>query len=47
VHWRHPTDDIPLDGPRVDAQVRAVFGAPRVDYRDDDLLLTVHGGEVR
>ena len=47
VHWRHPTDGIPLDGPRVDAQMRAVFGAPRVDYRDDDLLLTVHGGQVR
>lgn len=47
VHWRHATDGIPLEGPRVDAQVRAVFGAPRVDYRDDDLLLTVHGGQVR
>lgn len=47
VHWRHPTQDIPLDGEAVHAQVRAVLGEPRVAYRDADVLLDVYGGQVR
>ncbi|GAA3608428.1 hypothetical protein GCM10022199_10230 [Marihabitans asiaticum] len=47
VHWRHPTREIPLDGPLVHAQARAVLGEPRVVYRDADLLLEIYGGEVR
>lgn len=43
-HWRHPTSDIPLDGPLVHAQARRALDLPRrVAYRDDDVLLDVYG----
>lgn len=47
VDWAHPTEDIPLDGPLVHAQVESVLGPPRVRYRDADVLLDVWGGQVR
>ena len=43
VHWRHPTRDIPLDGPSVHAQVRAVC-APwsSVSHVEDDVLVDAY-----
>jgi SAM-dependent methyltransferase len=43
VHWRHPTRDIPLDGPSVHAQVRAVC-APwsTLVLVEDDVLVDAY-----
>ncbi|MBD3785142.1 MAG: PIG-L family deacetylase, partial [Micrococcales bacterium] len=48
VHWRHPTDGIPLDGPAVHDQARSALGdlPLRSRYEDADLLLDVLGGPV-
>jgi SAM-dependent methyltransferase len=40
VSWRHPTQDIPLDGPAVHDQVRAVCGAwSALTLVEDDVLI--------
>ncbi|KRE42953.1 bifunctional PIG-L family deacetylase/class I SAM-dependent methyltransferase [Knoellia sp. Soil729] len=40
VDWRHPTKDIPLDGPAVHDQVRAICGAWSVlTHVEEDVLL--------
>jgi len=40
VDWRHPTKDIPLDGPAVHEQVRAICGAWSVlTHVEEDVLL--------
>lgn len=46
VHWRHPTDDIPLDGPAVHEQAAAALGdlGHRVHHEDGDVLVDVWGG---
>lgn len=46
VHWRHPTDDIPLDGPAVHEQAAAALAdlGHRVHHEDGDVLLDVWGG---
>ena len=46
VHWRHPTEGIPLDGPAVHAQAATVLAAlpHRVHYEDADVLVDVWGG---
>ena len=42
--WRHPTGDIPLDGPAAHRQVAAVLDLPlRARYEDSDLLIEVWG----
>lgn len=43
VHWRHPTRDIPLDGPSVHEQVRAVL-APwsALTHVEDDVLVDTY-----
>ncbi|MFW5470437.1 PIG-L family deacetylase [Knoellia sp. CPCC 206435] len=43
VHWRHPTRDIPLDGPSVHEQVSAVL-APwsTLHHVEDDVLLDTY-----
>jgi len=44
-HWRHPTQDMPLDGPLVHRQARSALDLPLVAaYVDDDLLLDVWSG---
>ncbi|KGN42251.1 hypothetical protein N801_00345 [Knoellia aerolata DSM 18566] len=43
VHWRHPTSDIPLDGPAVHAQVRAVCGSwSRLTHVEPDVLVDTY-----
>ncbi len=46
VHWRHPTDDIPLDGPAVHEQAATALAdlGHRVRHEDGDVLLDVWGG---
>ncbi|KRE60820.1 bifunctional PIG-L family deacetylase/class I SAM-dependent methyltransferase [Nostocoides sp. Soil756] len=46
VHWRHPTDGVPLDGPAVHAQAATAFSdlGHRVRYADADVLVDVWGG---
>ncbi|MEO6021314.1 MAG: bifunctional PIG-L family deacetylase/class I SAM-dependent methyltransferase [Knoellia sp.] len=45
VHWRHPTANIPLDGPTVHEQVRSVLGPwSAITHVEDDVL--VDGYEV-
>ena len=40
VDWRHPTHDIPLDGPAVHGQVRAALGRwARVEHVEQDVLV--------
>ena len=45
VHWRHPTDAIPLDGPAVHEQARSALAVLplRARYEDGDVLLDVLG----
>ena len=46
VHWRHPTEHVPLDGPAVHAQAATVLAdlPHRVRYADGDVLIDVWGG---
>lgn len=46
VHWRHPTEGIPLDGPTVHAQAATALAdlGHRAGYADADLLADVWGG---
>ncbi|NHA66443.1 bifunctional PIG-L family deacetylase/class I SAM-dependent methyltransferase [Phycicoccus flavus] len=46
VHWRHSTDEVPLDGPTVHAQAGAVLAdlGHRVRHADADVLADVWGG---
>ena len=43
VHWRHPTRDIPLDGPAVHDQVRAVLRPwSTLTHVEDDVLVDTY-----
>lgn len=46
VHWRHPTRDVPLDGPTVHGQALTALGdlPHRVHHEDGDVLVDVLGG---
>lgn len=46
VHWRHPTEGVPLDGPAVHAQAAAALAdlGHRVRHADADVLVDVWGG---
>ena len=48
VHWRHPTEGVPLDGPAVHDQAAAVLSdlPHRVRHADADVLLDVWGHPV-
>lgn len=48
VDWRHPTEDIPLDGPTVHEQVLAACAdlPHRAHYEDADVLVDVFGHPV-
>lgn len=48
VDWRHPTRDVPLDGPLVHAQAAAAFGdlPHRAHYEDADVVVDVWGQPV-
>ncbi|WP_428342968.1 PIG-L family deacetylase [Mycobacterium sp.] len=47
ANWSAPTENIPLDGPTVDAQAAAIFALPRrAGYQDADLTIQVWGEPV-
>ena len=47
ANWRHPTENIPLDGPTAHRQAAAMMGLPRrACYEDADLLIEVWGDPV-
>jgi SAM-dependent methyltransferase len=48
VHWRHPTEGVPLDGPAVHAQAATALAdlGHRVRHADGDVLVDVWGGPV-
>lgn len=47
ANWRHPTENIPLDGPTAHRQAAAMMDLPRrARYEDADLLIEVWGDPV-
>jgi SAM-dependent methyltransferase len=47
ANWRHPTENIPLDGPTAHRQAATMMGLPRRAYYEDaDLLIEVWGDPV-